>query len=335
MPSDRNHFQPSAIAQLLFNALINISPRGLLHKLILKMLLLIRRLILRSSDPLVRYDLNGIKILVPLSHELPLYRKEFPQYSLNVGRIAHYVARKYPDLKFIDIGANVGDTAAILRGFSRFPILCIEGNKKFFAIMQHNLTSFKDDVYCAYSFVGPATGLFKGMVHSEGGTAFLVENQNTSEEIEVRSLDDILNGYSLFRASKMMKIDTDGFDSRILISEKNFLSQAKPVIFMEYDPFSSERYGDDCFLVFDMFRTIGYESIMVYDNCGDYLLTAGLDNRQLLEDIHHYYIGRGSRRYADICVFHRDDADLARTIRSAEIAFFDQFRKTPSCQTSG
>jgi hypothetical protein len=37
--------------------------------------------------------------------------------------------------------------------------------------------------------------------------------------------------------SKMLKIDTDGFDTLILKSAVDFLKRAKPIIFFEYDPF--------------------------------------------------------------------------------------------------
>jgi FkbM family methyltransferase len=318
----------SIIAQSIFNNIVNTPGQSTIDKGVLKILRLMRRLLLRIGDPLVRYNLNGVDISIPFSHELPYYRKIFPNYSLNVGRIAKHVSGKYPQLKFIDIGANVGDTVAILRSFSKFPILCIEGNREFFSILKSNLASFNGEVYGENTFVGASTGIFQGTVQSEGGTAFLLSSQDNADPIQVKTLTDILRSHELFQETKMIKIDTDGFDSRILISEKELLSKIKPVIFMEYDPFSSERYNDDCYLVFDMLKTIGYESIMVYDNYGDYLITARLDDESILKDIHQYFSGRESKSYADICAFHEEDANLLQSIRSAEIDFFKHARKS-------
>lgn len=328
MKCAKTHCKYSQYAQLLFDAILDTSSHDLMRRSILKILILIRQQFLRIADPLVRYNLNGIELLLPLSHELPLYRINYPYYSLNVGRIAHHVAKKYNQLRFLDIGANVGDTVAILRSFSKFPILCIEGDKEFFTILESNLASFNGDVDCENSFVGSTTGTFKGVVQSEGGTAFLVSNFNSGAPINVKRLTDILKDHPLFKESKMIKIDTDGYDSRILISEKDFLAKTKPVIFIEYDPYASERYGDDCFSVFDMLKSIGYEKIMIYDNYGDYILTATIDNKDLLEDIHQYYSGRASKRYADICAFHEEDSDLVKTIKSSEVNFFHCARKS-------
>ena len=56
----------------------------------------------------------------------------------------------------------------------------------------------------------------------------------------------------------------------VLLSEKDFLSKIKPVIFFEYDPDAAARYGIDCFSVFEMLNNINYASIIVYDNLGNY-----------------------------------------------------------------
>src|SRR5215468_3310141 len=74
-----------------------------------------REWLVRHGDPVVQFDLDGSKMLAPLSHELPLTRKRLPCYSANLGRIAAQVKGKYPDLTVIDIGANIGDSAAIVR----------------------------------------------------------------------------------------------------------------------------------------------------------------------------------------------------------------------------
>ena len=53
----------------------------------------------------------------------------FPHYRENLGRLAAAVERKYPGRGFIDVGANAGDNAAIVRAHSSLPILCIEGSE--------------------------------------------------------------------------------------------------------------------------------------------------------------------------------------------------------------
>src|SRR2546428_597296 len=95
----------------------------------------LRRLISRIFDPLVRHDIFGQTIRLPWSHNLPNFRRQYPQYSSNVARIAKAIAQKYPDLTIIDIGSNVGDTVAFIRSATMAPILCIEADPRFFELL--------------------------------------------------------------------------------------------------------------------------------------------------------------------------------------------------------
>ena len=315
----RKNMALSFLAQLVFDAKLNLSDHGIINKILAKLLSWLRSFLIRCGDPLISYNLQGFQIILPLSHELPFYRKIFPRYAVNVGKIAQWVKTKYPDLRVIDIGANVGDTVAVFRSLARFPILCIEGNARYFGIMEKNLEVLGGDIYYEESFIGDNLGSLLGRLKEDGGTAYFDPNAARPEALAVSRLSDILVRQPLFSAAKMLKIDTDGFDCSILISEEEMLSKIKPVIFFEYDPDAAAKYGINCFSVFEMLRNINYKSVIVYDNLGDYHMMATLDNCTLLEDIHHYYAGCQSKRYADIIAFHEEDLDLCDTIRLDEI----------------
>ncbi len=280
----------------------------------------------RFSDPLVVYDLDGTRILLPLWHRLPVYRKIYPRYASNVARIARHVQSKYADMSLIDIGANVGDTVAILRREAYFPILCIEGDERFTAILQLNLQRFGGEVYLEQTFVSDTAGEFKGRVVFHHGTSELVRDERALSSVRTKTLVEIVQARPTFANARMIKIDTDGFDCRIIRNELELLSRLKPILFFEYDPafYATDSPGSRA--VFESLRAIGYACGLVYDNTGDYLLMADLADTALLEDIHHFYSGRDHQRYCDICAFHHDDSDLAEAIRRAELEFFDRLR---------
>ena len=280
-----------------------------------------RSLLALLGDPLVTYQLGGTQLLLPLSHNLPIYRQLYPDYSAQAARIAGHVHGKYPTLTFVDIGANVGDTVALVRELAHFPILSIEGNDKFFELLQANMAHLQD-VYLEHVFVGHVTGVVKGTIALQSGTSHLVEDKAGGTLVQTKTLSDILSTQPVFAHSKMIKLDTDGLDCRILNSELELLSRLRPVILFEYDPHYFVQHGDDGLATFANLRQIGYRTALVYENTGEYLLAANLDNSSLLQDLDQFYSGRGGKRYCDICAFHTDDADLAQTIRLAEIEFF-------------
>ena len=279
----------------------------------------------KKSNPLVETFVGQYKLQLPFSHELPFILKSFPYYSTNLARIAKLVQGKYANLKFIDIGANIGDSVALLRTEATFTILCIEGDEYFFSILETNAARFRD-VHLAKNYVGESTTEVNAVSVELGGTAHLGHNETGGLPIYIKKLSAILDDKPLFRQAKMLKIDTDGFDNKILRGSVDFLKIAKPVIFFEYDPFFLSQQNDDGLSIFGTLAKVGYQKLLVYDNNGELLLSVDVDNSVTLEDITHYYTGRKGVRYCDICAFHKEDSDLFELIRKSEIHFFEQSR---------
>lgn len=315
----------SKIAQSVFDGILNNSQPTIVQATQLKLLNRLREWLIRVNDPLVHYALDGMDLALPLSHPLPIYRKQFSNYSSNLARVAQHVHRKHPDLTLIDIGANIGDSVAILRRLTDFPILCIEGDDSFFLLLEQNTKQMKD-ISLEHCFVGTETGHMEAALHSALGTTQVIENRAPGHNVATRTLSDILEIWPRFAHSKIVKLDTDGMDCSILKSELTFLRRQKPVLFFEYDPYYFGFHADSGFDIFDDLRTVGYKAGIIYQNNGDYLLTVELNHYSLLEDIHHYYSGRGGQIYCDICAFHEEDLDLCCSIRRAEIAYFARQR---------
>ena len=281
--------------------------------------------IIKLSDPLISYKIAGFDLLLPFSHQLPFILKNYPLYSSNLARLAKYVKQKYENLQFIDIGANIGDSIALLRKEADFAILCIEGDEQFLSVLEKNVTLFAE-VYIVQAYLGESSNNIRGTTIKQGGTAHLTENKVGDNIIEVKKLSDVLKDYPSFWQSKMIKVDTDGFDCKILRGAADFLKSAKPIIFFEYDPFFLAEQGDDGISLFNDLSSYGYKNLLIYDNFGDLMLSANINNSRLLEELHLYFSGRLGHRYCDICVFHTEDSDLFEISREREIQFFENIR---------
>lgn len=321
--------QPSFFLQKLFNLYIHLCQnQSFFGRLLSRILLRIRSLVLVLGDGLVQYQLGDQSLYLPFSHELPIIRQHLPLYSTNLVRLASITSEKYVDLTIVDIGGNVGDSAAMLRANAvKAPILCIEGDEEFFLILAKNAKAMTN-VSVQQSYVGDAK-YFHGSIASVGGTARLV-NQIDAHEIKLTSLEDILCNHQDFSQSKLLKIDTDGFDTRIIRSTETWLSRAKPVIFFEYDPYFLAKLDPNACTIFSFLKKLGYSDVLIYDNVGDFLLRVEISNIDTLLDIDAYFSGRGGQRYCDIAVFHKADQDLCNKVRNSELAFFRKVRPIPS-----
>ncbi len=319
-----------SLAQLFLDCLLRL-PRGdrRSQQVWLDLWRLAHRGLTLWHDPIVRYRIGAVELGLPLSHALPLQRKNAPQYGDNLGRLARAVAEKYPGSGIIDVGANVGDSAAIIRahGVDR-PILCIEGDDRFFPVLAANAQGLAD-VAAVKALVGAQTEAIAGRLERSPGNARVVLGQPNGTPVELRSLADILAEAPRFRGFKLIKLDTEGLDVPIVLGNRATLAEAKPVVFLEYSPslFADGRasHGELALKL----AGIGYRHALVWENTGDFLMGFDLEQHSILEDLTDFYSGRHGYRYADLALFVGADRDLYERVRAGEIAFFQRFRNYP------
>jgi FkbM family methyltransferase len=268
-------------------------------------------------DPLINYPIKGHNLKLPLSHALPLVLQYYPDYANNLARLASCVYAKYPDLKIIDIGANIGDSVFVIRNKVFCPILCIEGDPKFFGILQTN-TADCEDVVTKQVFIGDSDASTNKELVIVSGTAHFTDSSNTSTEF--KKLSSILIDEPQFSSAKLLKIDTDGFDLAIIRGSVDFIKSAKPILFFEYDPFFLKNQKEDGILIFSLLQELGYHSIVIYDNFGRYLISLLLTETNQIADMHGYLLNRLGDYYYDICAVQAADLEIIQQLREIELS---------------
>lgn len=290
------------------------------------LLLRVRRLLIAMGDPPIVYRLGSAELRMPLSHELPFHKKAFPEYSASLGRIGAAVHAKYPAMTCVDIGANIGDSLAILRESAVYPVLCIDGSDRYFPYLMQNVTGRYEKVVLEQTFLGAASESVHAEVQAAHGTERLSIG-GPGATLQISTLSEVLERHTDFSSPKLIKLDTDGMDIAILLASMQLISATRAVLFFEYDPYLSSLMNVDAFEIFDALRRIGYRRMLVYENTGDLLLTAGFDQPGLLMELHGFYSGRHGTRYADICAFHGEDEDVWEAMRQRELSHFSMARR--------
>src|SRR3989442_815026 len=179
------------------------------------MLIALRRLLVATGDPLLRWRVGEVDLLLPLSHPLPFFRHDHPLYDREIGRIAAEAGGAV-----VDVGANIGDTAAEIRSHTTAPILCVEGDDRFFSILARNAPQL-EPVELEHAFVeAPA----RGRLERGSGTARVVEGDG---ELRGKPLAQILADHPNFAQPALVKLDTDGMDVAIVLANLDFLARVK------------------------------------------------------------------------------------------------------------
>ncbi|XZF13287.1 FkbM family methyltransferase [Chitinophagaceae bacterium MMS25-I14] len=230
----------------------------------------------------------------------------YPDYNYNLPRIIKYVNSKRPGVTVIDIGANIGDTVAFIKNYTDVPILCIDGEEKYIKILKSNVAQYSN-VSVSHALVGAENKTINAKMKTERGTAFV---EKSEKSIQMRTLENILQEFPAFQNSKILKTDTDGFDTIILRACTDFLKKVNPVLFLEFDPYLITKNGDDPFDFIRYLRDCGYYYFIFYMNNGDFLLSCTIEQEEIIDQLIHYFSGRNIAIFTDMCVFHKNDKDL-------------------------
>jgi FkbM family methyltransferase len=273
-------------------------------------------------DPLVSINVGNQELKTPLSHPLKELLRAFPQINFNLPRIIKYIADKEKDVKVIDVGANIGDTVAFIKNYTDAPVLCIDGDEHYLNILKKNVAKY-NNVSVVHSLVGAENKEVNFELKKERGTAYIVDS---SEKKQINTLENILEQNPGFKDSRVLKIDTDGFDTIILKGSPNYLKSKQPILFFEFDPYLATKNNDDPFTLIPFLKECGYGYLMFYISNGDFLLSCEIGDTELVNQVIHYFSGRNVELYTDICAFPVKDRALFETITKEEIAHFKKVR---------
>ena len=275
-----------------------------------------RRALVAVSDPIVGYDLLGHDLRLRLSHELPLYRSEFPGYSDNLRRVAAAVYAKRPGTVAVDVGANIGDSVAFLRTAGYERIVAVEPAPEFASLLRENTRGLYG-VVIEEVMLAAAVGELNGELVTREGTGRLVRGSAT---VPTTTVDIIVGAHVDLGAVSLIKTDTDGLDLEIIRGAESTLA-SHPAVFFEHDP---KRFSLDATTCADFFAWLveqGYGPTLVYDRFGTLVAATNLAESQTVEELDHYARTTDTPYYYfDIAVFGRDDADVAEAIRARELA---------------
>lgn len=266
------------------------------------------------DDPPCVLDIHGRPLSLPLSHPLPVYLGQFPNYDRLPRRLGAYIHRRHGHLNCIDVGANIGDTIASFRQDERDTFLAIEPNPKFARYLSLNwgwsktVTMVRDICSSAHD-----EGTF--VIQEKNGTAS-IHGTEGGLKMRRRPLDEIVREHPSAAHANVLKIDTDGHDMKVIEGASGLLSRVRPALLFECDAFENTHYVEDCLRILELLRHVGYTHFLLYDNFGHLMGRHSLSEPGSFRDLLFYQL-TSRFHYFDILVmmdedllpFHREEVE--------------------------
>jgi FkbM family methyltransferase len=261
----------------------------------------------QATGKLTRIRFGSVEITAPLDHPAVYWR-----YSTEFNRNYLLVAKRTLAARsglIIDVGANIGDGVALLRGSGvDAPIIAVEGADIWFELLRSNTSSFTA-VTLEHTFLGSGAQDSNLALHVEDGTSKLIAGDSS---IPLTTLDSLLIRNNEHPVA-LLKTDTDGFDAKVLFGAREVLTTQTPVVFAEVDEGLLRDQGNSSEELMLYLSDCGYHAIAIWDNYGKWL-----GSRPLTEGLYELipsYPGGPGRAYLDVAVFSERDCGILDSVR--------------------
>lgn len=282
------------------------------NKLIFRAFLYARKIILKFYDPIIEVSLSGEKLLyMNFSHQIPIYLAQFPLYDTALARLVKEVGANY----IIDVGANVGDGVALIK-FSNVnvKILCVEGNTAYSNLLKKNYPD-DDSIVIEEVFCSDINERKDMYLSSKGGTAsFDIGLDGSGDLTTFYTLDEIVKKHPEFTNVDLIKVDTDGFDYKVIRGSLSVLKSKQPFVFFELDKKFLIRNNENIMSVFELFENCDYNRFILYDNYGYLLGLFNFTQLAIVNSLIDYMYKK--EMYLDVLMI--KDVDIANKLFESE-----------------
>jgi FkbM family methyltransferase len=258
----------------------------------------------------------GQLLSMPSKHPLPSTMAIFPQHNRPLGLAAEVLSHSNTDqelLAAIDVGANIGDTVALIEQHSpdAWTYLCIEPDpvNAEFCVANH---AGNARVQIERVFIGEDEGANVWL--QDDGRANPSTRRDALDEVSSESgtgklvrLDTAAAPFALCHGIDLIKVDTEGYDFHVLRSGQTLLNKYKPVLFFELFPALLHEASDCVQSGFDYLAQLGYRHFIFFTNQGDLYCTANDPDPVFLKGMESITHRNPSLPYFDVFASTRKD----------------------------
>ncbi|MHB8413562.1 MAG: FkbM family methyltransferase [Candidatus Acidiferrales bacterium] len=308
---------PSYLAQFTFEIVNKLQGLSARSNLIVK---LFARAANRIAKPIARKlgahhtivaRLYGHSLTMPAEHFLPAISAAFPQFNRPLSLTIEAIARSRRDdstLTVIDVGANIGETVAIIE--QRCPnlcsYLCIEPDRDLAELCKVNHKN-NNRVQVEQSCIGEEEGA--GVWLEDDGranpsTRFATEGQLAGESCYTRlvRLDTVASPFAeACGRLSLIKVDTEGHDFSVLRSGSKLLGKYKPAVYFEWCPRFLIALNEEVWSGFEYLAEFGYRYFVFFTSQGDFYCKTSDPDRLFLRSLANIALKSKRMEYFDVC----------------------------------
>jgi len=234
----------------------------------------------RRATGTCHISLHGRSVMVNVGHPYPAFIRRWPSYNQPlVALVRATAAALQRPTTLVDVGASIGDTALLVEERCAQlvdEIWCIEGDDIFAELLEHNVRDMPS-VHAVHALAGDGAATVPSLVRTHAGSA----TPQGADLVPASTLDDLV---ASSRHVDVVKIDTDGYDGRVLQGASRILDSHRPVVQFEWHPALATAVGVPVDLAFLVLAQHGYGPFLWFDKFGTYERTDALVDPEYLAE---------------------------------------------------
>jgi FkbM family methyltransferase len=232
-----------------------------------------------GANHTVNGRLYGRSMLMPAEHALSAILHNYPQYNRGLALAVSVIgssSSRNRELTVIDVGANIGETVAVVDQFvPEVFYLCIEADQDIARICRFN---HRDNlrVETEQCFIGEQEGALvrledDGRANSATKLVDSPQSVESSHYDRLVRLDTVAGPFAQAHGGlSLVKVDTEGYDFSVLRSGSALLDRYKPALYFEWYPELLIGLNEEVWEGFDYLKGLGYEHFVFFSSHGNY-----------------------------------------------------------------
>ena len=258
--------------------------------------------------------IGDFSIALPEKHPLIDWQLSQPYRDQHIGIAAGLFGIKYPNAALIDIGANVGDSAALMASHCQNDLILIEPSPLYVKYLKNNVAQFRNKTVIEEVLIGGESMSHGNLVHL-GGTAYLEPGKpGAPKQFATKQLSEFSQDVCL------VKCDTDGHDFDIVIENIPWFGKLRPGLIIE-NQIRTKTDLDQANIAFSKLMSVGYRQFLFFDDPG--FMIMGTDSFEQIQALNRYQFKLFEREQSqrslwnfDVLCCHERDADLFEAVRA-------------------
>lgn len=217
----------------------------------------------------VRGKVYGRELMMPAEHTIVSAVTTYPQYNRALALAAAVLHREGELLSVIDVGANIGETVAVIEEVNpaRNVYLCIEPDAHLAEFCRRNHSS-NQRVLVQQVFAGDRDDRCV-MLEDDGRANPSTKFSAIEGSQKMHRLDNLAGDFVQQYGVDLIKTDTEGYDFSILRSAESILSQHQPAVYFEWYPELLLKLNERVESIFEFLKRYDYRHWVFFTARGE------------------------------------------------------------------